>query len=41
MTAITVTPGASFHNKFGMYKHDDMIGMKYGSKVSFDSAAPS
>lgn len=35
MTAITVTPGASFHNKFGMYKHDDMIGMKYGSKVSY------
>ncbi|EKD03910.1 hypothetical protein A1Q2_01923 [Trichosporon asahii var. asahii CBS 8904] len=35
MTAITVTPGASFHNKFGMYKHDDMIGMKYGSKSGY------
>lgn len=33
MTAITVTPGEAFHNKFGKYKHDDMIGMKFGSKV--------
>jgi tRNA (adenine57-N1/adenine58-N1)-methyltransferase len=33
MLAITVTRGAKVHNKFGQYPHDDMIGMKYGSKV--------
>ncbi|WWD16829.1 hypothetical protein CI109_101261 [Kwoniella shandongensis] len=33
MTAITVTPGESFHNKFGRYFHDDMIGHKFGSKM--------
>lgn len=33
MTAVTVTRGEEFHNKFGKYKHDDMIGMRFGSKV--------
>ncbi|KAL7423500.1 tRNA (adenine-N(1)-)-methyltransferase catalytic subunit trm61 [Cryptotrichosporon argae] len=33
MAAITVTPGAVFHNKYGKYKHDDMIGVKFGSKM--------
>ncbi|TXT11007.1 hypothetical protein VHUM_01758 [Vanrija humicola] len=33
MTAITVTPGEFFHNKFGRYSHDDMIGVKFGSKL--------
>lgn len=37
MTAITVTPGEVFHNKFGRYPHDDFIGMKYGSKVCPDA----
>jgi tRNA (adenine57-N1/adenine58-N1)-methyltransferase len=35
MVAITVTRGEVFHNKFGRYLHDSMIGVKYGSKVSF------
>ncbi|KAL1410132.1 tRNA (adenine-N(1)-)-methyltransferase catalytic subunit trm61 [Vanrija albida] len=33
MTAITVTPGEFFHNKFGRYSHDEMIGVKFGSKM--------
>ncbi|WOO78856.1 tRNA (adenine(58)-N(1))-methyltransferase catalytic subunit TRM61 [Vanrija pseudolonga] len=33
MTAITVTPGEFFHNKFGRYSHDEMIGVKFGSKL--------
>lgn len=33
MTAITVTKGQTFHNKFGKYSHDEMIGIKFGSKV--------
>ncbi|KAK8861271.1 hypothetical protein IAR55_002090 [Kwoniella newhampshirensis] len=33
MTAITVTPGESFHNKFGRYSHDDIVGQKFGSKM--------
>jgi tRNA A58 N-methylase Trm61 len=35
MTAITITPGEHFHNKYGRYSHDEMIGMKFGSKVGF------
>lgn len=34
MTAITITPGETFHNKYGRYPHDMLIGQKYGSKVS-------
>ena len=30
---ITVTRGQRFHNKFGMYAHDDIIGQKFGAKV--------
>lgn len=37
MVALTVTPGEILHNKFGRYRHEDMIGMKYGSKVCFKS----
>lgn len=33
MTAITIKKGQVLHNKFGRYRHEDMIGMKYGSKV--------
>ncbi|BEJ11218.1 hypothetical protein CspHIS471_0106400 [Cutaneotrichosporon sp. HIS471] len=33
MTAITVTKGQTFHNKFGKYVHDEMIGIKFGSKM--------
>ncbi|KAK4688101.1 tRNA (adenine57-N1/adenine58-N1)-methyltransferase catalytic subunit, partial [Tremellales sp. Uapishka_1] len=33
MVAINITPGEVFHNKFGMYKHDELVGVKYGSKV--------
>ncbi|CAK9786663.1 tRNA methyltransferase complex GCD14 subunit [Cutaneotrichosporon oleaginosum] len=33
MTAITVTKGQTFHNKFGKYAHDEMIGIKFGSKM--------
>lgn len=34
MVAVKVEQGGVFHNKFGRYRHQDMIGMKYGSKVS-------
>lgn len=34
MLAITVTPGEVFHNKFGRYPHEELIGLKFGSKVS-------
>jgi tRNA (adenine57-N1/adenine58-N1)-methyltransferase len=33
LQAITVEKGQIFHNKWGKYRHDDMIGRKYGSKV--------
>ncbi|RXK35687.1 hypothetical protein M231_07060 [Tremella mesenterica] len=33
MTSFTVTPGDTFHNKFGRYAHNDMIGVKFGSKL--------
>lgn len=33
LKAITVTPGEVFHNKFGRYSHDTLIGVKYGTKV--------
>lgn len=33
MTAIKVTAGENFHNKFGKYSHDAMIGLQFGSKV--------
>ncbi|ADV25205.1 tRNA (adenine(58)-N(1))-methyltransferase catalytic subunit TRM61 [Cryptococcus gattii E566] len=33
MTAITIVPGETFHNKYGRYPHDMLIGQKYGSKV--------
>jgi tRNA A58 N-methylase Trm61 len=34
MTAIKVTKEEEFHNKFGKYKHDDMVGKQFGTKVS-------
>ncbi|KAJ9105480.1 hypothetical protein QFC21_001851 [Naganishia friedmannii] len=34
LQAITVTRGQMYHNKWGKYSHDDMIGRKYGSKAS-------
>ncbi|WVQ77453.1 hypothetical protein IAR50_007139 [Cryptococcus sp. DSM 104548] len=33
LSAITVQPGGSLHNKYGRYAHDDFIGKKFGSKV--------
>ncbi|WVN87255.1 uncharacterized protein L203_102432 [Cryptococcus depauperatus CBS 7841] len=33
MTAITVTPGQVFHNKYGRYPHENLIGQSYGSKI--------
>ena len=34
MMPITVTKGQYLHNKYGRYEHDDMIGRKFGTKVS-------
>ncbi|KAJ2718700.1 tRNA (adenine-N(1)-)-methyltransferase catalytic subunit trm61 [Coemansia sp. Benny D115] len=34
MIPITVKAGETFNNKFGTFKHDDMIGLKYGTKMS-------
>ncbi|WRT65379.1 uncharacterized protein IL334_002322 [Kwoniella shivajii] len=34
MTTVTVTPGQEIHNKFGRYYHNDLIGQKFGTKVS-------
>ena len=33
---LTVTSGEHVSNMFGHFRHDDMIGMPYGSKVSSD-----
>jgi tRNA A58 N-methylase Trm61 len=33
LKAITITPGEVFHNKFGRYTHDSLIGVKFGSKI--------
>ncbi|CAK5270627.1 unnamed protein product, partial [Mycena citricolor] len=30
---LVVTPGKDLNNKYGMYKHEDFIGLPYGSKV--------
>ncbi|KAN0074607.1 tRNA methyltransferase complex GCD14 subunit domain containing protein [Tylopilus felleus] len=30
---LLITPGKDFNSRFGYYKHDDLIGMPYGSKV--------
>jgi tRNA (adenine57-N1/adenine58-N1)-methyltransferase len=35
MQPLTITPGEVFHNKFGRYPHDELIGVKFGSKVGF------
>ena len=34
LISVIVTPGQILHNKYGRYLHDDMVGMKYGAKVS-------
>ena len=34
MLAIAITPGSVLHNKYGRYSHDDMIGQKFGTKVT-------
>jgi len=31
---LQVTAGKLFNNKFGSYRHDDLIGLPYGSKVA-------
>ncbi|KAJ1953702.1 tRNA (adenine-N(1)-)-methyltransferase catalytic subunit trm61 [Linderina pennispora] len=33
MYPLTMTPGAVQNNKFGSFKHDDMIGSKFGMKM--------
>ncbi|KAJ1956724.1 tRNA (adenine-N(1)-)-methyltransferase catalytic subunit trm61 [Dipsacomyces acuminosporus] len=33
MFPITMVPDEIFNNKFGSFKHNDMIGSKYGSKI--------
>jgi tRNA (adenine57-N1/adenine58-N1)-methyltransferase len=33
---LTLTPGKTFHNKFGIFRHDDFIDKPFGSKI-FDS----
>ncbi|KAJ9112351.1 hypothetical protein QFC19_000771 [Naganishia cerealis] len=40
LQAITVTRGQMFHNKWGKYSHDDMIGRKYGSKMTSPPPQP-
>ena len=30
---MTITPGKDFNSKFGHYRHSDLIGIPYGSKV--------
>lgn len=34
MQAVKMVPGQYFHNKYGRYPHDELIGLKYGSRVS-------
>jgi len=31
---VVVTPGKDYNNKFGLYRHSDLIGLPYGSKVA-------
>lgn len=33
MTPIFMKKGTVLNNRFGVYKHDDIIGKEYGSKV--------
>ncbi|KAJ9120721.1 hypothetical protein QFC22_002652 [Naganishia vaughanmartiniae] len=40
LQAITVTKGQMYHNKWGKYSHDDMIGRKYGSKMTSPPPQP-
>lgn len=37
MTPIFMKKGTVFQNRFGVYKHDDIIGKEYGSKVTDSS----
>lgn len=30
---IVITPGAELNGRFGVYRHDDLLGLPYGSKV--------
>ncbi|KAG6831025.1 hypothetical protein H0H87_006514 [Tephrocybe sp. NHM501043] len=30
---LLITPGKEFNSKFGHYRHADLVGMPYGSKV--------
>lgn len=32
--ALTITKGDVLHNKYGRYLHNDMIGLRFGTKVS-------
>ncbi|KAJ2497751.1 tRNA (adenine-N(1)-)-methyltransferase catalytic subunit trm61 [Coemansia sp. RSA 1972] len=33
MTTMTVSEGEIFNNRFGSFRHSDMVGLKYGSKI--------
>ncbi|KAJ2825375.1 tRNA (adenine-N(1)-)-methyltransferase catalytic subunit trm61 [Coemansia erecta] len=33
MTTTTVSDGAMFNNRFGSFRHSDMIGLKFGTKI--------
>ncbi|KAJ1761375.1 tRNA (adenine-N(1)-)-methyltransferase catalytic subunit trm61 [Coemansia sp. RSA 2523] len=33
MTTMTVSEGQIFNNRFGSFRHSDMVGLKYGSKI--------
>ncbi|KAJ2119891.1 tRNA (adenine-N(1)-)-methyltransferase catalytic subunit trm61 [Coemansia sp. RSA 720] len=33
MTTMTVCSGEIFNNRFGSFRHSDMVGLKYGSKI--------
>ena len=32
-TPAKLVPGGSFQNRFGVFKHEDFVGHRYGSKV--------
>lgn len=34
LNPLVVTPGTQLQSRYGHFKHDDMVGVPYGSKVS-------
>ena len=37
IVSLHLIPGAQIQSKFGIFKHDKMIGMKFGSKMKSDN----